>query len=120
MQSEAALIGADSRVELHSVTGVYMGIAVVVEPRNTEFDLSFGVYETLKNCVTSELCFIRINNGANGIEHFSHRLVEFRLVGIFNSHLFDYFINIRHEIFLLDLHTRSHNNHTSQRAEKSM
>ena len=48
MQTDTALIRADRGVELNAVAGVNLYLTVVVDPRNTEFDLALGLTETLE------------------------------------------------------------------------
>jgi hypothetical protein len=49
VESQAALVRADSAVELHAVTDVYMNFAVVVCPGHTEGDDPFRFYQTFYN-----------------------------------------------------------------------
>ena len=47
MQTDTALIGADSRIELYAVTCVYVDLTVIIDPRNAELDLTLGLTDAL-------------------------------------------------------------------------
>ena len=47
METNAALIRSDSRVELNSETAVYLNLAVIVNPGNAEENLSLGLNDSL-------------------------------------------------------------------------
>ncbi len=101
MQSEAALVGSDSRVKLYSVACIHMSVALIVNPRNTELYLSLGVYKSFKKSISSELFLICINYGSDRVKYLSDSLMELGLSRVFLNYLFDYFINIRHKFILL-------------------
>ena len=55
MKSETALVGSDSRVELNSEASVYLYLAVVVNPRYAEDDLSLRLNDALENACVNEI-----------------------------------------------------------------
>ena len=87
METQAALIRTDGRVELNSETSVYLRFAVIVNPRNTEGDLSFGFYHTLDYA-----CFYQVrsflNDGFECFQNLGNSLNEFGLAGISLFHSF--------------------------------
>ena len=81
MEAQTALIRTDSRVELYSEASVYLYLAVVVNPRYTEHDLSFRLYDTVKNACIDEILSL-LCNGLKCFENLCNSLNELRLAGI--------------------------------------
>ena len=54
VETEAALVRSDGRVELHSVASVHLSLALVILPCNAELDESFRMNDPLDDCV----CFV--------------------------------------------------------------
>ena len=48
VQAQTAFVGADGGVKLHAVAAVYMHLAMIVYPRNTEHDLPFRLNQPLQ------------------------------------------------------------------------
>ena len=113
MKSQTALVRTDSRGELYTVTCVYVCVALVVEPRHAEDDLTLWIYESLENSVTAESLFVSINDRTDGLKYLVYCLVEFRLCWVLLFYLLDYFIYIRHGSFP-PVYMRSHSNHTTK------
>lgn len=78
VKSDTALVRTDCRVELYSETTVYLYLAVVVNPRNTENDLSFRLNESVKNACLNEIGSL-VDNGLEGLNNLCNSLNEFGL-----------------------------------------
>ena len=100
MQTDAALIGADRAVVLNTVTAVDMNLAIVIDPRYTETDLALRIDEALQKRVMAVLFFVRIDRGTKRIQYFFYCLVELGLIRVLFDHLFQNFINVRHNVLL--------------------
>ena len=96
VQTQTTLVRSNGIVELHTITGVDMGLTLVVHPRHTEHDLTIRLDQTLQQRLFAVLLFVRFDHGTQRIQNLFYRLQEFRLAGIFGYDLFDYFVNIRH------------------------
>ena len=55
VKSQTALVRSDSAVELNSVTTVNLNSAVIVDPGNSENDLTLRLYDSLKNLLLDKL-----------------------------------------------------------------
>ena len=81
MKSDTALVRSDSRVELYSETSVNLYLAVVVNPRNTEYDLSLRLYDSIENaCVDKVLSLL--SNGLESLKNLCNCLDKLRLAWI--------------------------------------
>ena len=81
VEPQAALVGADGGVELHAEAAVNLHLARIINPRNTENDLSFRLNDSLKYaCVNEILSFF--NYGLKALENFCYCLNEFGLACI--------------------------------------
>ena len=49
METDTALVRTDCRVKLNTVTAINLNVAVVVNPRNSELNKSFGLNHSLNN-----------------------------------------------------------------------
>ena len=101
MEAQAALVGADGAVELHTETAVDMGLASIVNPRDAEHDLALGLDHSLKQ---SNLLILGVllDNGNQRLKNLFDGLVELRLVGIALLHSVDDSGNVLvHDSFLL-------------------
>ena len=81
VESDTALVGSDSRVELYSEATVYLNLTVVVYPRNTEHDLTLRLNDTLENACIDEVLSL-LSNRLKSLKDFSNGLDELRLAGI--------------------------------------
>ena len=89
MEAQAALVGADGAVELHTVAAVHLNLALIVNPGHTEGDDALRLDQTLNQ---SGLLVLRVllHNGLDALQNLAHSLQELRLVGIA---LFQTFVN---------------------------
>ena len=81
MESDTALVRSDSAVELNSVTTVNLNSAVIVDPSNSEHDLTLRLYDSLKNLLLDKLRVYR-KCRCDRVKEFIYCLVKFRLVSI--------------------------------------
>ena len=98
MEPQAALVGANGRVELHAEAAVHLHLAVVVHPGHTEHDLALGLGDALQN-TGSLILGVCLDHRLQGGEHFGGSLDKLRLVGIFLFQKFQLFADIRHHVF---------------------
>ena len=88
METQTALVGADSHVVLNTVASVDLDFALVVNPSDFEFDDSFGFEQTLHDLVLIVFGMF-VHEVANGFEDFSNGLIVQRLARILFFSLFD-------------------------------
>ena len=81
MKAKAALVGADGAVELYAEAAVDLNFALIVKPRNTEFDYSFGLCEHGDNAAFF-VFWMPFDNGLKRLENLSYRLVKLGLAGV--------------------------------------
>ena|SRR5699024_2089649 len=96
METKTALVRSDGTVELHAVTFVYLNVAVVICPRNTEGNDSLRLYQTLKNSQFTVFFFILVNYYLQGIQNFLHCLMEFRFAWVLCYDSLVDLISVRH------------------------
>ena len=89
MKSKSALVGADRAVELNSEASVYLRLAVVVNPGNSEVDNSLGLNESLDKSDFLVLG-MSLNNRLEGLKNFLYRLQELGLVSVALLNLLKY------------------------------
>ena len=77
-ESDTALVGTDSGVELYAEAAVYMVLAVVVYPGNTEYNLSLGLNDALKNACLNKVGSL-LYNRLNALEDLCNGLDELGL-----------------------------------------
>ena len=99
VQAQAALIGADSAVELHTVAAIYMHAALIVHPGHTELNRAFRLGNALQNCVFLN-SRILLHHRNQRLQHLAHSLQKFRLARISRGNTV---INPLH-IFVLEFH----------------
>ena len=58
MKTKTTLVRSDSVVELYTVTGVDLNLSLVIYPRNTEFDLSVRLAQTLQQSFLAIFFFV--------------------------------------------------------------
>ena len=81
MEAQAALVGADGAVELHAVATVHLDLALIIDPGHTEGDDALGLHQTLDEGGLLVLGVL-FHHGLDALQHLTHSLQEFRLVGI--------------------------------------
>ena len=81
MQTQTALVRADCGVELATEAAVYLNLAVVVYPRNTELDHTLRLNDTIDYAV-GLVGRILCNNRLQRHQHFADCLQEFRLIAV--------------------------------------
>jgi hypothetical protein len=81
MEAQAALVGADGAVELHAVAAVHLDLALIIDPGHTEADDALGLHQTLDQAGLLVLGVL-FHHGLDALQHLTHSLQEFRLVGI--------------------------------------
>ena len=96
MEPQTALIGADGAVKLNTVAIIYLDLALVVYPGNTEQDLPLGGGQPLQKGISTVSVFISFDNDPQGVQHFLHSLMELGLGRILGNHPGKYFINVTH------------------------
>ena len=89
MEAQAALVGADGAVELHTVAAVHLNLALIVNPGYTEGDDALRLDQTLDQSGLLVLGVL-LHNGLDALQNLAHSLQELRLVGIA---LFQTFVN---------------------------
>ena len=99
MQTQTALIRSDRAVELYTETTVYLHIARVVYPRNTELNLTLRLNQTLQNCLFAVLLLMRFHYRTQRLQNLFDRLMELRFARVLCNNLLNHFINIRHFSF---------------------
>ena len=94
MESQASLVRSDGAVELYTVSGIHLYLSLVIYPRNTEFQLSLRINDSLQQSFSAEFLLICINSpDLKGLQNLFHCLMELRLCGI----LFDYLLILPHQ-----------------------
>ncbi len=81
VQTQAAFVGADCRVELAAETAVHLHLAVVIHPGNPELDEPFGLYQAFDHAVLF-VAGIFLHYQLQGFQHFFHSLQKFAFAGI--------------------------------------
>ena len=79
MESQSTLVGANGTVELDSKPAVDLGVACVINPRDTEMNQTFWFNHALND---GDILRILFENRLKGFKHFFHRLVKLGLVGV--------------------------------------
>src|SRR5690606_11521763 len=81
VEPEAALVGAERRVEAHPEAAVDLHLTSVVEPRNAENNLALRLADPLDQCLIGVFGALG-DHEADAFEHLPHSLVELDLAGI--------------------------------------
>ena len=81
MEAQAAFVGADGRVELHTVAAVDLHLAGVIHPRHTEHDDALRLNQALDQACLF-IFRMGLNNGLQAFENFLNSLQEFLLLSI--------------------------------------
>ena len=95
METQAALVGADSGVELYTETAVYLHLTVVVNPRHAEHDNALGLGDALQN-TGSLILRVGLDHGLQSGQNLGDSLNELRLMSVLLADDFQLFADIRH------------------------
>ena len=98
VQTDAALIGADRTAELDTVTGIHMGLIMVIHPGYPEFDLTFRIDQPLQNRVPAIPFFVGIHHRTQRFQNLFDSLVKLRFRRIFSYDTRNDFIHIGHDV----------------------
>ena len=90
MEAKSALIGTYRAVELNSEAAVNYNVTVIIHPRNSELNYSFGLNESFNDSGLYIFGSL-LKNGLDRFKYLSHRLVELALAGVSR-------LNARHKI----------------------
>ena len=93
METETALVRSYSAVELYSITSVYSYVAVIVDPRYSEHDLSFGLHDSLYDIRVDEFGML-FDNRLERLQNLFDGLNEFGLTCVVSLYLIDYALKI--------------------------
>ena len=93
MEAETALVGAESGVVLHTVAKVHLGLTLVVNPNNAEFEDTVGLDNALDNLVGLKfgMLVVFFLNGFQNLADSLQVLVFARMFGLQVCHNFFYF-----------------------------
>ncbi len=58
MEAQTSLVRSDCRIELHSVTEVYLRLSLIIHPRNAESNDPFGLYKSFEKSCASVLLLV--------------------------------------------------------------
>ena len=93
METETALVRSDGGVELDAEPAVDLDVAVVVDPRNAEDNLSLWLHDALEDS-----CFNKVRTGVSDRvqsgENFGDSLDELRLVSVSLGNGLEYFVEM--------------------------
>ena len=81
MEAQAALVGADGRVELDAVAAVHLDLAVVVHPGHAEHDHALRLNDALDQAVLFQLG-AGLDDRLQAFQNFVHRLQKLFLLGV--------------------------------------
>ena len=73
METQAAFVGADGAIELHTVTNVYLYLALVVDPGHTESSDTLWLYDALYDFGFLKLGVLVVHI-LNAVQHLSYCL----------------------------------------------
>jgi len=96
MEPQAALVGADSAVELHAVTVVNLSLALIVHPSDPELDSPVRSSHPLQDGVAAVSLFITVDDRTQRLQNLFHGLVEFGLGRVLLLHALQDLVNIVH------------------------
>ena len=83
MKTKTSFVWSDRTVELYTVSCINLYLSVIIYPRNTEFDLSFRLYKSLKKSFFAEFFFICLDHNTKRFQYLFYCLMEFRLSRVF-------------------------------------
>src|SRR5215831_13965819 len=99
MKAQSAFIGTDSAVHLNPEPAVDMNGAMIIAPRDTEHDHSFGFDDALQNLLAA-IFRVLLQNERKRIEHFLDSLVKLRFTRVLRLNLGHHLSDIiSHRVF---------------------
>ena len=101
MQAQAALVRTDGVVELHTVAGIDLHLALIVHPLHAEFDLPIRLDKALKQCLAAILFLVGFHNHPQAFQHFLDRLQKLRFRRILLGNHVQDFVDVGHLSSLL-------------------
>ena len=84
METKTALVWSDSRVELYSVSEIYMVYTLIICPGYSECDDSLRLYKSLKESILSVYLFVLLNYRIQRIKNSLGSLKKLRLIWMFS------------------------------------
>jgi hypothetical protein len=93
MEAQAAFVGADGRVELHTVAAVDLHLASVIHPRHTEHDDALRLNQALDQACLF-IFRMGLNNRLQAFENFLNSLQIFLLFSIALNKALVHFVQI--------------------------
>ena len=81
METDAALVGADGAVHLHTETAVDLHVSIIVQPRNAENDHTFRLRDAFKDLLIDQIRTVNDIVGQRG-RHNSNCLMELGFPGV--------------------------------------
>ena len=93
MKSKTALVRTDSAVELDTEATVYLCLTVIVNPSNSEHELSFRLCNSFDNSVFLILRIL-LENWFERVKNLSYCLNKFRLSRVLGLNFFKLFTYI--------------------------
>ncbi len=93
MEAQAALVGADGRVELNAVAAVDLDLAVVVHPGDTELNDTLGLDKALQQGILFPLGML-VDHQLQRLKDLADGLQELRLMSVALFHAFIHALQI--------------------------
>ena len=93
METDTTFVRSDSAVHLNAETAVYMNLAFVIHPRNTEHDYSLRLNDTLHDLLIQEVRVLH-NIRCNTLNHLAYCLMEFLFTGVLGYKLSHETLNV--------------------------
>ncbi len=81
MKSNATLVGAKRRIELHTEPAIDLNLAFVINPRDTKNDLSLWLAYPLNERIGGVIRML-CNHVPKAFQHFAHSLMELSLASV--------------------------------------
>ena len=99
MEAESSLVGTDRAIELNAEAAVDLNLAVVVYPRNAEFDNALRLNHHIDDAALN-IDGALLHNGFERFENLANGLVELALAGVAGDNVSQNFL----QIFILNAH----------------
>ena len=96
METDAALVGTDGTVVLHTVTVVDLHLTLVIHPGYAEHNHTLRGSQPLQQSFTAILFFIHFHHRAQRFQNLFHCLMELRLAGVLLLYAVKNLVYIRH------------------------
>jgi hypothetical protein len=81
VESDPTLVGAERGIELHAESSIDLDLTFVINPRHPENNLPFRLADSLYQSVIGVI-WVFSNDSPQAFQHFTNRLMEFRLACI--------------------------------------